>query len=173
MSTNPVPVWAQTPATAVDRSRVEQARARGTLVITWPESANLRHWAKQQGWPTPWSGLKDAFLRKMLESDDTYALALRDSGVKLVLPIERYKVQPDELHELDALYAARYADGRPSAWGALVEALRELRRLVEAGVVVEIDGCSLRTWEGFYAWAHGRYHMLEDGYDRWIGNDHT
>jgi hypothetical protein len=21
------------------------------------------------------------------------------------------------------------------------------------------------------SWAHGRYHALEDGYDKWIGND--
>jgi hypothetical protein len=41
-----------------------------------------------------------------------------------------------------------------------------------AGVVVQVeDGPRLRTWQGFYEWAHGRYHMLEDGHDKWIGND--
>jgi hypothetical protein len=50
--------------------------------------------------------------------------------------------------------------------GALVEELRVIRRAVEAGFVVE-----LRTWQGFYSWAHGRYHALEDGYDSWIGSD--
>ena len=48
-----------------------------------------------------------------------------------------------------------------------------LRRLVEAGVTVKIEGTQtvLTTWQDFYEWAHGRYHKLEDGYDRWIGDD--
>lgn len=29
----------------------------------------------------------------------------------------------------------------------------------------------MRSWQQFYTWAHGRYHMLEDGYDTWIGDD--
>lgn len=29
----------------------------------------------------------------------------------------------------------------------------------------------MRTWQDFYSWAHGRYHALEDGCDKWIGND--
>lgn len=47
----------------------------------------------------------------------------------------------------------------------------EICRVVEAGVVVEIDGTTLNSWGSFYTWAHGRYHMLEDGYDSWIGDD--
>ncbi len=58
-------------------------------------------------------------------------------------------------------------------WGILVEELRKIRRLVEAGVTVKIEGTQtvLVTWQDFYTWAHGRYHALEDGYDRWIGDD--
>jgi hypothetical protein len=38
--------------------------------------------------------------------------------------------------------------------------------------VVNVEGVArLRTWQEFYNWAHGRYHMLEDGYDSWIGDD--
>lgn len=81
-------------------------------------------------------------------------------------------ITTEKLAELDALYAARSASGRPTAWGPLVEKLRDIRRAVEAGAVVEIEGAqTLRTWEEFYAWAHGRYHMLEDGWDHWIGDD--
>ena len=77
-----------------------------------------------------------------------------------------------ELEELDGLYTARSASGRPLYWGALVDRLRVLRRAVEAGTVVQIEGASaLHTWSEFYAWAHGRYHMLEDGYDHWVGDD--
>jgi hypothetical protein len=44
---------------------------------------------------------------------------------------------------------------------------------VEAGVTVRIEGTPtvLRTWQDFYTWAHGRYYRLEEGYDRWIGDD--
>ncbi len=83
----------------------------------------------------------------------------------------------ERLKELDALYDATEERGalgrRPTRWGDLVEALRGIRRTVEAGVLVKIEGTStvLDSWQSFYAWAHGRYHALEDGYDRWIGDD--
>ena len=77
-----------------------------------------------------------------------------------------------ELAALDALYAARGAHDRPNQWDGLVEALRRIRRTVESGTAVEIEGGpTLHTWQDFYAWAHGRYHALEDGADHWIGDD--
>lgn len=81
------------------------------------------------------------------------------------------------LKELDELYEAREDRGvlgrRPTHWGTLVEELRQIRRRVESGVKVKIEGTPvvLDTWSSFYSWAHGRYHMLEDGYDKWIGDD--
>ena len=107
----------------------------------------------------------------MLASDANFALAITESGVEILIPAERVPIPDDELHEMDALYEERGDDGRPSGWGALVDRLREIRRVVEAGVVVEIDGTTLNSWGSFYTWAHGRYHMLEDGYDSWIGDD--
>ena len=82
-------------------------------------------------------------------------------------------ISVEQLRGLDALYEARTPSGRPSDWGILVEELRRIRRTVEAGVKVKIEGTDtvLTTWQGFYDWAHGRYHMLEDGYDAWIGDD--
>ena len=80
----------------------------------------------------------------------------------------------EKLNELDALYAARSASGHPTGWGALVEALRAIRRAGEAGPAVQVEGGPLlRTWHDFYAWAHGRYHLLEDGADHWIGDDQS
>lgn len=77
-----------------------------------------------------------------------------------------------DLAALDAMYAARSPSGRPTSWLALVEELRRIRRIVEAGQVVQVEGVGpLATWQEFYAWAHGRYHMLEDGCDPWIGDD--
>jgi len=77
-----------------------------------------------------------------------------------------------EIAELDALYNERDEYGRPSSWGVLVVKLRAIRRKVESGIVVQVEGGpTLRSWGGFYDWAHGRYHALEDGYDSWIGDD--
>jgi hypothetical protein len=86
-------------------------------------------------------------------------------------------ITSERLQELDALYEQREDMGimglRPTQWNALVDALRAIRRMVEAGITVKIAGTTteLHTWEEFYGWAHGRYHMLEDGADRWIGHD--
>jgi hypothetical protein len=56
------------------------------------------------------------------------------------------------------------------SWAMLPAAPAD-RRAVEAGVVVTIAGETLKSWSGFYTWAHGRYHTLEDGADSWIGDD--
>ena len=76
--------------------------------------------------------------------------------------------------ELDALYAERSASGQPTAWGLLVERLRELRRAIEAGEVVQIaGGPTLRSVLDFHRWAYERYKLLEEGYDSWIGDDES
>lgn len=81
-------------------------------------------------------------------------------------------VSAQDLSDFDALYEARSPSGRPTSWYTLVEQLRKIRRVIEAGGIVHIEGVTtLRTWQEFYAWAHGRYHMLEDGCDAWIGDD--
>ena len=166
-----LPAWALQPATAGDRLRTAEAQRRSVAQIRWPESKALRDWARQQGWRAPRFGFQSAFLATMLANDENFALAVNQSGVEFLIPAERVAIPDDELQELDALYAERGDDGRPSGWGALVAELREIRRVVEAGVVVEIDGQTLNSWGSFYTWAHGRYHMLEDGYDSWIGDD--
>ncbi|MGD9934636.1 MAG: hypothetical protein AB7T37_13100, partial [Dehalococcoidia bacterium] len=77
-----------------------------------------------------------------------------------------------EIAELDASYDAVDENRRPTSWGWLVHELRGIRRKVESGVVVQVEeGPELRSWSDFYQWAHGRYHSLEDGYDKWIGDD--
>lgn len=85
-----------------------------------------------------------------------------------------HMVSTEELRELDELYEARSPSGRSTCWYTLVEELRKIRRKIEAGDVVQIEGvATLRTWTEFYNWAHGRYHMLEDGCDAWIGDDNS
>jgi hypothetical protein len=43
----------------------------------------LRAWARQQGWPAPRFGFEKAFSDKMLESQETFELAIRQSGSAL------------------------------------------------------------------------------------------
>lgn len=172
MRKKPAPAWALRAATAEDHELACDAQRRGRLQVEWPDLDALRRWAKQQGWPTPWFGFQKAFLNTMLESRERFALAFHGSGIALQIPKQRYTISAETVRRLDELYAERSPDGRPTLWGSLVEELREIRRAVEAGVVVTIEGGpDLGTWQGFYTWAHGRYHALEDGYDAWIGSD--
>lgn len=84
-----------------------------------------------------------------------------------------FHINSEMLLELDGLYKSRSSLGYPDCWNNLVHSLRAIRRQVEAGVEVTVEGypMPLRTWNDFYTWAHGRYHALEEGSDEWIGND--
>lgn len=170
-----IPHWALEAATAQDRQRAADAHRKGTWQITWPDVTSLRAWARQHGWPAPWFVFERRFIEKMLESDDNFKVVVEDSGLQVQIPLEQYKVSDDQLRALDAMYDERADMGvlgsRPTGWGSLVEELREIRRAIEAGVVVEVDGRKLKSVGSFLTWAHERYHMLEDGYDSWIGDD--
>lgn len=184
----PPPQWAIRTAKPGDRGAAVRADQRGTLWTNW-DPAPLgyaggrrihgppRDWAKAHGWPTPWFAFERAFLTKMLASDESFDLAVADSGVKLYLPKKQHNLSHADLERLDALYEESQEMGalgrRPTRWGKLVEELREIRRAVEAGVEVTVGGQTLADWESFYSWAHGRYRALEDGYDSWIGDDRT
>lgn len=168
-----LPAWALESATAEDRERTSRARSQSNMQITWPDETVLRAWTRQHGWPTPLFSFKGKFTETMLVSDDNFALAVQESGVEIRIPAQQIIIPDEKLREFDALYDERNKDGRPTGWGPLVEGLREIRRTLEAGVAVEIDGRKLNSWGSFYDWAHGRYHMLEDGYDSWIGDDRS
>jgi hypothetical protein len=170
--TKAIPPWAMRRARPEDQDVVRISHRQGTLHITWPDLKALRGWAKQHEWPTPWVGFEEAFITRMLDNQATFDLAITDSGIELHIPKQDYTISGDKLRELDALYEDRSPSGRPTGWGILVEALREVRRAVEAGVVVRVEETqTIRTWQEYYNWAHGRYHMLEDGSDHWIGDD--
>ena len=167
-----IPTWALRQAGSGDRELVGEALGLGRTKVDWPDRKALRDWARRQGWPTPWVDFEHAFLTRMLEDEASFAAALGESGIGIRIPKGEFAISEADLAKLDALYEARSPTGRPTDWGLLVESLREIRRAVEAGVEVQVaGGPDLRTWQGFYDWAHGRYHMLEDGFDRWIGDD--
>ncbi|MCL4868191.1 MAG: hypothetical protein KJ063_04420 [Anaerolineae bacterium] len=167
-----LPTWAMKMAAAADYDRVKDEYHRGRMQITLPDHKTLRQWAKQKLWPTPWFGFTDAFITKMVESQETFALALNEAGITILLTQESYILPAEKQSELDTLYGERSNSGWPTSWGILVEELRDIRRAVEAGVVVEVEGGKkLHSFQDFYTWAHGCYHALEDGYDSWIGDD--
>ena len=169
-----IPAWALRKAAHEDLSQAREARRLGRLRLQWPDLKALRAWAREQGWPAPWLGFEEAFVTRMLEDEESFELALRASGIEVLIPRRDYMIPAEKVRELDALYEERSASGRPTGWGFLVAELREIRRAVEAGVVVKVEGArELGTWQGFYDWAHGRYHALEDGYDHWIGDDRS
>jgi hypothetical protein len=144
----------------------------GRAQILWPDLKKLRDWAQRQGWPAPRFGFEAAFLAKMLESEETFRLATKESGIEVLVPKPEFTISLDKLAEMDGLYEERSAACQATGWGVLVEELREIRRAVGAGVAVTIEGGpTLRGWQEFYDWAHGRYHALEDGTDKWIGGD--
>lgn len=170
--TKAIPAWAMRRAGLGDFGVVQAPHSQDVLQIQWPDRETLRGWAKEQGWPIPRFRFEKAFLAKMLENEASFDLAIIQSGLQISIPKQEHTLSAAEVVELDDLYVERSADGRPTGWGSLVAGLREIRRAVEAGVVVKIDETRpLRSWQAFYSWAHGRYPMLEDGYDHWIGDD--
>jgi hypothetical protein len=167
-----LPAWALQAATAEDQELAREAHRHGRIQIKWPHDRALKIWAKQQGWPTPFFGFEEAFLAKMLETKEHFERAIQESGIEIHFPRREYRITDEKLRELDALYEERSSSGRPTSWGDLVEELREIRRAVEAGILITVEGeQTIQSWQSFYSWAHGRYHMLEDGYDNWIGDD--
>ena len=158
-----LPSWAVQPAT--DRVATKQAYARGAMQTNWDQCNSLKAWAKKQGWPTPWLSFQNAFFDKMLENEETFALALT-SGLQITIPKPEHTLSDKDIQEMDEEYENR-------EWRALVAGLRDIRRAVEAGVVVHAEGKKLKSFESFYTWAHGRYYLLEEGYDSWIGDDNS
>jgi hypothetical protein len=174
-----IPTWAMQRVNLMDHSFLDVKLLQGQerTQIQLPDLKKLKSWAKFHHWPTPWFGFKDKFIARVFESEDCFKLALKESGIIIHIPIKQHTVSIARLKKLDAMYNARADMGgvgqRPTDWGALVSELREMRGLIEAGVEVKIVECQtiLNSWQSFYTWAHGRYHLLEDGCDSWIGND--
>ena len=169
---HPIPDWAMRIAGVQDLSLAQSARRQDRMKIRWPDHQTARAWARQQGWPTPWWGFEEKFISRMLADSDSFHRAVAESGVEVLIPRTEYTLTAEKIRELDDLYETQNNTGQPPGWRWLVEELRDIRRAVEAGVVVNIEGASpLRSWQNFYEWAHGRYHRLEEGYDQWIGDD--
>jgi len=166
------PIWALKVAEPADYKLAQAAHSQGKMQIKWPDLKELQSWSKQQGWMAPWFGFEEAFINTILENGGNFALAIKKSGIQILFPLQEYTLSAENLKRLDEQYDELSPNGQRTGWSILVEHLREIRRAVEAGVVVKVeDKLELRAWDEFYYWAHGRYHLLEEYYDKWIGDD--
>lgn len=159
------------------RQRAIDAHQKGVMQVVWSDSNQLKIWVKKQGWRVPWFKFNKYFISKMLESDENFALVLKESKLEVIIPKEYYNISDRTLHKWDAMYEEREDMGilgmRPTRWGYLVESLREIRRIAEAGVIIQIEGQNIQNVGEFLTWVHSRYHGLEDGYDSWVGDDNS
>ena len=159
-----LPAWAITKATAPDRAIAKKAYEDGTAKIVFRDYASLRQWMKDNGWKKPWLFLRKSFIKQLFAHDENYRLVLRERIVEIRIPKKNVTISDKQLKDIDESYDER-------SWSYVVEALREMRRAIEAGVVIQVDGKTLKSWNEWYTWAHSRYYLLEEGSDKWIGDD--
>jgi hypothetical protein len=74
-------------AAAEDYELVQAMQHQGTLQITWPNLDALRAWSRQQAWPTPWFGFKEAFLARLYANQLNFVQAISTSGIELSIPL--------------------------------------------------------------------------------------
>ena len=103
-------------------------------------------------------------MKQLFANDENYRQVLREHIAEIRIPKKNVVISDKKLQGMDDDYDER-------SWVGLVEELREIRRVVEAGTEVEIDGKKLNSFNSFYTWAHARYKLLEEGSDKWIGDD--
>lgn len=162
-----LPSWALEVLGEGERVRAHDQRAAGELRVRWSDGHRARSWSKRNGWRSSWLRPDQVFLDAVLADDEAFTTAVRSDAVDFLVPRSDYSLTPAAIEQMDVDYADR------SSWGSLVETLRTIRRAIESGVIVHADGRKLDGWSDFYEWAHGRYHLLEDGHDAWIGDDRS
>ncbi|MCB0689644.1 MAG: hypothetical protein KDC53_24055 [Saprospiraceae bacterium] len=147
-----------------DWELVKKAHQAGTVKIELLNDASLRSWMKGNGWKSSWIFLEESFKKQLLSEEWKYRQALEGGIVEIMIPKDKVNISGETLKDLDESYEER-------SWSSLVESLRDMRRAVEAGVILEVEGKPIKTWNAWYSWAHSRYPGLEEGSDLWIGDD--
>ncbi|MBK8505834.1 MAG: hypothetical protein IPL46_28765 [Saprospiraceae bacterium] len=159
-----LPTWALRKATLSDRENAMHAHKKMAAKIVFSNRAFLVNWMKKWGWRRSWFFPEESFYTRLFENDENYSLALSDQIVEVFIPKESYQITSKQLKEMDDDYASQ-------SWSWVVGALREIRRAIEAGVIIEVDDQKLKSVSGFYKWAHQRYHALEEAADKWVLDD--
>ena len=114
-----IPAWAMKTAAPEDRDAVRRFRGEGRMQVKWPPDRKaLRDWARHQGWPAPWFAFEERFITRTLEDDESFALALAESGIEILIPKRKHTLSAEDLKELDLLYDDRSASGCPRSQAA-------------------------------------------------------
>jgi hypothetical protein len=72
-----------------ERLEAIRAHERGKLFIHFSPKGGAYEFAKKHGWPTPFFGsFKKAFMKKMLESDENFKLAMIELDVDVYVSYE-------------------------------------------------------------------------------------
>ena len=74
------PSWAYRLVAPNERKAAEQAHKKGTMRTNWHEAGDLKSWARQQGWPTPWLRFESRFYETMLANDANFSLVPLGAG---------------------------------------------------------------------------------------------
>ena len=159
-----VPNWALTRARFEDRIKVKKAFEKRNAHFVFKDRKKLKSWMKSKKWRTSWLFPEKSFYQALLANDENFQTALSENVVEILVPKSTYKVPEKEIEKIDQYY-------EQEEWDWAVECLREIRRAIDAGVVIKIGDQQFTTAGSFYTWAHKRYHILEEASDKWILDD--
>lgn len=156
-----LPTWALEKAEPQDRDRARNAYQKKTGRFTITNRATLKDWMKAQAWKQSRFALEGSFYKQCFQDDDYFRTALEEQVVEMWIPKQSHQVSKTDLASMDKDYNDR-------EWAAAVAQLKDIRRAIDAGVTIEVDGQTFKSSGSFYNWAHKRYHSLEEASDDWI-----
>lgn len=156
-----LPKWALEKAGPQDRVRAQDAYQRKTGHFIAPEWPSLREWMRAREWKYSWLSKETAFYKQCFRNDDNFRAVLEDQIAELWIPKQSHQVSEDDLASIDKDYSDR-------AWSSAVAQLKDLRRAIDAGITIKVDGRTFTSSGSFYTWVHKRYHALEEASDDWI-----
>lgn len=156
-----LPNWALEKAGPHDRVRAKEAYEKETGRFTVPNRVSLKDWMKAQGWKRSWISLEGSFYKQCFQDDSLFQLALKEEMVDIWIPKEVCQISVADLASMDKDYDAQ-------DWSTAAAKLRDIRRAIDAGVIIEIDGQSFKSSGSFYTWTHQRYHALEEISNEWM-----
>lgn len=166
-----LPSWAYQAASPQDYQRVLKAQEKNYLKYSWaPDYRSREAWMKKNQLEFSPSRSDAEILNLILNEENFYQSALKESGLQLMIPIQHYKLSPEKLAHMDACYEKTNEQGQLIGWTELVNDLRNLFRLIDAGVTIQIGKKHFEAFTPLYSWAYARYRALEEGYDEWFAS---
>jgi hypothetical protein len=156
-----LPNWALEKAGPNDRVRSKAAYQQKTGRFTVPNRVSLKDWMLARGWKRSWLSPEGSFYKQCFQDDVLFQLALKDQMIDIWIPKAMHQVSAANLAAIDEDYQQK-------DWSAAVAQLRDIRRAIDAGITIELDGQTFISSGAFYTWAHQRYHVLEEISNDWM-----